>query len=64
MKVTTMLRIEETEIRDIIAEWLVNRLDQSQIGETSEEELAKMLRFESVTGKKIDVIVEGLEGEL
>jgi hypothetical protein len=64
MKVTTMLRIEETELRSLIAEWLVNKLDQSQIGETSEEELAKMLRFESVTGKKIDVVVEGLEGEL
>lgn len=64
MKVTTMLRIEESELRDIIAEWLVNKLEQSQIGDTEEAQLAKMIRFESATGKKIDVVIEGLEGEL
>ncbi len=64
MKVFTMLRINDKELREIVAEYLVNKLDQSQIGNTTEVALRQMIGFSLDEKGKASVFVEGLEGEL
>jgi hypothetical protein len=59
-----MLRIDDKELREIVADWLVNQLDQSQIGTTTEVALRGMIGFSLDDKGKASVTVEGLSGEL
>ena len=59
-----MLRINDKELREIVAEWLVNKLDQSQIGDTDEIALRGMIGFSLDEKGKASATVEGLSGEL